>query len=157
MCLRRPLHLGIAALVLLAACNSSSGPDDNGDPTPPDLTGTWTITVNIVQETGICAGNNEPPWEAEVTIDMAGNQVTAVSDWHSDPLTGPHTFTGTIQGSVVTWSGSYPEGGGILTATYSLDVINNGNGMTGQETWTWTGQAGSCVNSRSTVIATRNS
>lgn len=159
MRLRSHLRPWLAALGLFAfaACNeSSSGPDDGGDPSPIDISGLWTINVTIVEETGMCAGNNEPPWTAVISVDMTGNQVIASGDWHSNAETGPHDFTGTIQGSVVTWSGSYPEGIGVLTATYTLDVINNGNGMTGNERWTWTGPDGSCPNSRSTVIATRN-
>ncbi len=162
MRLQRHLRPWLAVLGLLAfaACGDDDDPGgpDGGDPPIADLTGTWNLEVTIVLETGDCAGANEPPWSAVISIDQDANgNVTASGDWHANPGTGPHVFTGTIAGDEVTWIGSYPEGIGTLGAEYTLTVAADGNSMTGVELWTWTedGGEGICPLSQSTVEATR--
>jgi hypothetical protein len=111
--------------------------------------------VTIITETGACAGNNEPPWNAEAEITVVGNAVTVMSDWNSNPDTGPHAFTGTLAGTQLSLDGSYPEGPGTTTAHFQLVVQPGNNRMEGTETWTWVGTTGSCVDSGSLVVVNR--
>jgi len=155
-------HLGRAALLILVpailglACGDSTEPEpENQQPPTSTLTGSWTFEVTITNETGDCAGNNEPPWEATVQITQTGNQVTATSDWNSDPGTGPHEFGGTLTDDNLVLDGSYPEGAGTTLALYQLSVAADRNSMNGTETWSWFGEDALCHDSGSTVQATR--
>jgi hypothetical protein len=145
-------------LLGLAVITLGCGDDDPVEPNPPstNLTGTWTFTVDITLETGICAGNNEPTWEATVEIAQNGNAVTATSNWNSLPGSGPHEFGGTLSGNQLVIDGSYPEGAGTTLALYQLTVSQDGNSMTGTETWTYFDDGGTCSDSMSEVTATRN-
>jgi hypothetical protein len=151
----RPPSFTILALALFAlGCGDD---DDPVSPQPPsaNLTGTWQFVVDITVETGICTGNNEPTWQATVDIVQAENDVTATSDWNSVPGTGPHEFGGTLSGNQLVLDGSYPEGTGTTLALYELTVSENGNSMSGTETWTYVGDEGTCSDSMSEITATR--
>jgi hypothetical protein len=124
-------------------------------PASSTLTGDWNFGVTIVEETGVCAGNNEPPWNADAQITQTGVAVVISGNWNSTEGTGPHAFVGTLSGRDLEAVGSYPEGGGTTTATYNLVVDADWNRMTGNEIWTWTDGENSCVNSRSLVVANR--
>jgi len=145
-------------ILALAAISAACGDDDPpAGPTTPStsLTGTWIFTVDITVETGVCEGDNEPTWEATLEFTQTDNAVTAVGDWNSNPGSGPHTFGGTISGSQLVLDGSYPDGTGTTLALYQLVVAQDGNSMTGTETWTWIGDEGTCHDSQSTVVANR--
>lgn len=149
------------AIPLLGLTLITLGCGDDDDPVAPDppstdLTGTWQFEVDITVETGICAGNNEPTWVATVQLDQNGNAVTATSDWNSIPGSGVHEFGGTLSGNRLVMDGSYPEGTGTTLALYQLTVSEDGNSMTGTETWTYIGDEGTCSDSMSEVTATRN-
>lgn len=124
-------------------------------PASVDIVGTWNFGVTIINETGVCAGSNEPPWNAEAEITVSGNDVTVMSNWNSDDGTGPHAFSGTLEGAQLSLDGSYPEGGGTTTAHFQLTVQSGNNRMEGTETWTWNGAVGSCVDSGSLVVVNR--
>lgn len=148
------------AILTLAVITSLGCADDEPfvGPESSTLTGTWNFGVTIFLETGDCAGNNEPPWNAEIEIVQdVDNSVTATGDWHSDPGTGPHTFAGTFDPDALTLvlDGHYPEAGGTLLALYQLDVNPNYNRMEGTESWTWTSDMELCHDSQSTVVANR--
>ena len=153
-------YLRWAALpvLTLAVITSLSCAEDTPyeGPASVDIAGTWDFGVTIVNETGVCAGNNEPPWNAEAEITVVGNAVTVMSDWNSEPGTGPHAFTGTLAGTQVSLDGSYPEGQGTTTAHFQLTVQSGNNRMEGTETLTWNGGAiGDCVYSGSLVVVNR--
>ena len=151
---------GRVSLSILALALVSLGCADDEPFVGPEsdtLTGTWNFGVTIVLETGDCAGNNEPPWNAELEVTQTGNAVTVTGDWHSDPGTGPHTLGGTFDPDTreLVLDGNYPEGGGTLLALYVLNVDADFNRMTGTETWTWTSATELCHDSRSNVVANR--
>ena len=152
----RPFKFTVLTLALFTfGCGDD---DDPVSPEPPsaNLKGTWQFVVDITLETGICAGNNEPTWQATVDVVQNGNAVTATSDWNSVPGTGPHEFGGTISGNQVVLDGAYPEGTGTTLALYQLTVSADGNSMSGTETWTYVGDEGTCSDSMSDITATRN-
>jgi len=147
------ISLPVVALAVLSVGCAEDTPFEG--PASPELDGDWNFGVTIVNETGACAGNNEPPWNADAVITVAGNVVTISSDWNSNPDTGPHEFVGTIDGRHVTVAGSYPEGAGTTTATFDLTVQAGNNRMEGTETWTYDGAIGMCIDSGSLVVVNR--
>jgi len=54
-----------------------------------------------------------------------------------------NTFSGTVNGDIVEWTGSYEERGGTTTFT-SLGISASGNSASGSATWTWTDGIDSC-------------
>lgn len=63
-------------------------------------------------------------------------------------------LTGTFDNNILTISGSYPEEDGTTTATHTL-VATSANEMVGTETWNFENVEGNCLNSESSVTATR--
>ena len=53
------------------------------------------------------------------------------------------TFTGTVNGDIVEWSGSYDERGGTTTIT-DLSLVVSGDSVSGNASWTWTDGTDSC-------------
>ncbi|MEJ2547217.1 MAG: hypothetical protein P8125_05305 [Gemmatimonadota bacterium] len=148
---------GVILPILAVALISPGCAEDTPYEGPPSqtLTGDWNFGVTIVEETGDCAGSNEPPWNALAEITQTGAAVVISSNWNSDGVDGPYAFVGTLDGMVIQAVGEYPEGGGTTSATYSLTVDANWNRMTGNEIWSWTSGESSCVDSRSVVVANR--
>jgi len=129
--MRNNLYL-LPILVLgltLGGCGGSSGGSDDPDDPIADVSGTWDITETM--------GSNscdEVPGTIntyEVTVTMSGNSVTVV--------TPVGTFTGTIDGDQLEWTGSYPEDGGTTTIeNMDLTVSVNGSSLSGATNWSWT-------------------
>lgn len=146
--------LPVLTLAVIASLSCAEETPYEG-PASGSIVGDWLFNVDISLETGVCDGNNEPDWHAEAVITVAGDAVTVMSDWNSNADTGPHAFTGTLTGNRLSLDGSYPEGPGMTTAHFDLIVEPDYNRMAGTETWTWTGDSGSCVDSRSNVSVNR--
>jgi len=153
---RKALLALLAPVAVGLACSDSNEPEPQNQPPPAaSLAGDWTFDVTITHETGDCEGDLEPPWQSTVVITLAGNQVTAMSDWNSNPGTGPHEFGGTLTDDDLVLDGSYPEGAGTTLALFQLTVAADRNSMTGTETWSWFGDDALCHDSQSSVVATR--
>ena len=64
-----------------------------------------------------------------------------------------NTFSGTVNGDIVEWMGSYEERGG--TTTFTSSVTASGNSASGNATWTWTDGTDSC-NGTMEITASRD-
>ncbi|XPS90037.1 uncharacterized protein Dvar_80560 [Desulfosarcina variabilis str. Montpellier] len=110
--------------------------DNIGDVCEPiDVAGTWQVT-DINDETDCGEGINTV--EYTIYITQNGEQITVDKDPEG-------TFTGTLSGNTITWSGSYPEDGGTTTIlSMTVDVSDDGNTFTSQSSWSWTDGIDSC-------------
>jgi hypothetical protein len=52
------------------------------------------------------------------------------------------TFDGTVEGSVLSGSVTFPDEGGNITANFTF--TRDGDNLSGTADWTWTGDSGSC-------------
>ena len=106
-------------------------------PSPPvpaaDVAGTWfSRTVNNAVNCG--AGEFIDGQTLVVTQDDSA--ITLLTS------TG-NTFSGTVNGDMLEWTGNFEERGGTTTFT-SLSVTVSGNSASGNATWTWTDGTDSC-------------
>ena len=141
--------LGTGMLSLLFAACSTGGGGGDGDPDPPiaDISGTWSITETMGSNTcGEVPGSQNT---YSITVTVSGNSVTVV--------TPAGTFTGTIDGDQLEWTGSYPDDGGTTTInSMDLTVSANGSSVSGTTSWSWTDGTESCSGT-TTVNGTRTS
>ncbi|MDT8421627.1 MAG: hypothetical protein RQ754_14465 [Desulfuromonadales bacterium] len=107
------------------------------DPPPSglDLSGFWSV----VETTGANDCGDEVGvsfnYFAEITQD--GNDL--------DIYISPDMFSGTLDGDVISWTGSYFEDGGTTTITsMSLTVDESGDSFSGNYNWVWTLDSFSC-------------
>lgn len=148
--MRNIFHL-VSVLILgvtLSACGGSGGGGDSDTEAPiADVSGTWDITETMgSNDCGELPGETD---NYEVTVTMNGNDVTVV--------TPVGTFTGTLDGDQLEWTGSYPEDGGTTTITsMDLTVSSNGSSLSGTTRWRWTDGNTSC-SGRTSVVGVRTS
>lgn len=119
------------------------------EPDPPpsglDLSGFWSV----VETTGANDCGDEVGvsfnYFAEITQD--GNDL--------DIYISPDMFSGTLDGNVISWTGSYFEDEGTTTITsMSLTVDESGDSFSGTYDWVWTMDSFSCSGTCS-ISATR--
>jgi hypothetical protein len=121
-------------------------------PAGPNLSGNWTLRVDVTRASGACADEEDDPVYTEtVSIAQSGTTITVTG---IDGATGP--WQGSIQGNQVTFSGTKRDGSGNTSAVFNLTYNPATGGMTGTEAWTWTGNSGTCPNGASSVVATRS-
>lgn len=98
------------------------------EPPPPgecvDFAGTWST---VQYEDGTDCGEGFYTFYEEYTVMQNGCDFTIATD------TG--TYTGTVVGDRVSWTGSFPEEGGTTTATINLTIT--GDSISGSRNWTW--------------------
>ena len=161
----RPLSwlIAVSLAAVVAGCGGGGGDAAPAAPaaTPApigNIAGVWTIT-----ETGITSPAPEcmPPGNAlatyPVTITQTGNALT-VSGERTNTAT-PTTFQGTIKGNAASWSGSFPERGGITTInSLTATVASDCNGFSGTSNWSYVGDAPSTFTCTGTTqfTGTRN-
>ena len=136
----RNLHylclIGVIALGLMAIVGTGGGGGGDGGTAPPgtcvDVSGTWS-TTEVVDDTG-CGGPIYTEYNT-YTVTQNGCNITVM------PSDGG-SFSGTVSGSQINWSGTWQEGGGTVTATISLTI--SGNSLSGSSSWTWQEDGYSC-------------
>ncbi len=120
---------GISFLMLffvIFSCNK----DKEIESSAYDISGTWIINEKIM---GNCQGATYPDYVTDVyVITQNGNSVSIVR-----ASTGQN-LTGTMTGSKLTWSGVLTEGRGTNNINFTGDVLNNGDSIAGNVTWTYT-------------------
>jgi len=121
------------AASLLAGCGGGGGDGPPPLQTPiGNVSGVWTITEQSQTSPN---PECEPPLDPlsdpyPLTVTQSGNNLTVFD--------GTTTFTGTISGSTISWSGSYPEGAGTTTInSLSVTVEPSCNPLSGTSTWTY--------------------
>lgn len=139
----RPLTWLIAILLaaVAAGCGGGGG-DDGGAPAPVALApignvaGVWSIVeTDMTSPASECAPPANPLQSYALTVTQSGNSITVADA--ANPST-PTTFTGTIKGNKLTWSGSFPELGGVTTwNSVNVTVAADCNSLSGSSTWTY--------------------
>jgi hypothetical protein len=98
--------------------------------------------------------NNAVNCDAGEYIDAQALVVTQ-DDTAIDLLTSTgDVFSGTVNGDIVEWTGSFEERGGTTTFT-SLSLTVSGNSASGNADWTWTDGTDSC-NGTMDITASRD-
>lgn len=134
----RPLFSLLWCALLLMAPLGCGDDDDGSGPgllTPStDLTGNWSIS-ETVDATDCGEGIYDDSYTAAVV--QNGNTLSVTI--------GGLVFNGTISGSRVSWTGSFPEDGGTTTITsMTLTVDPAGDGLSGDSAWRWSDGADTC-------------
>lgn len=109
---------GVVLIALVTILGKGGG---GGTTTPPpaavDVAGTWTTMSTIIDDSCMLDPGDEQL--GDLVITQVGNNVTIVDD-------DPQTYTGTLAGSVLSFSGSFVDG----TATVTLTGMVTFNGDT---------------------------
>ena len=137
----------MALAVAVTGCDGAGGTGGTGGGggncgDPVDFAGEWEMTSTVVSDD--CDGRMSQTFGMMITQD--GNAITAE--------TFELTFDGTICGTEIQMSGSFPEDVGTVTVDATLTVSVDGNSMEGADSWTWTDGSESCSGSDS-LSATR--
>ena len=131
--MRKALSTALAAAFVTAALTGCS--DDSSEPTTTlDIAGSWTITENV-DATGCGGGTYSDVWTASVS--QSGSSITLT--------TSGLTFSGTLNGNQLTWSGSYPEDGGTTTVNMTATIASSEDSLSGSSTWSWSDGVDSCT------------
>src|SRR5215470_1835943 len=123
-------------VLAVAACGggggggSVAGGGGAGGP-PASVGGNWTVTEASTSNT--CGDPVNPPYA--ITITQNGGSITVA--------TPAGTFSGSLNGQVLNWSGSYPDNGGTTTIN-SLSATVSGGTFNGTSNWTWTDGKTTC-------------
>ena len=114
-------------------------------PVPPvDVSGTWlSRTVN-----------NALNCDVDEYIDAQALVITQDDSAITLLTSTGNTFSGTVNGDIVEWTGSFEERGGTTTFT-SLSVTVSGSSASGNADWTWTDGTDSC-NGTMEITASRD-
>lgn len=120
---------------LVTACGGGGGGSDDGRAGPTaNVAGVWSSTEQVnAQQCGEGAYTEVETY----TIAQNGTALSITS-------ASGGSYSGSISGNTLSWSGSYAEDGGTVSITLQAQVDNAGNRMDGQATWTWSGQGESC-------------
>lgn len=128
---------------------AQSAPPSPPPPPPPpvspvDVAGTWfSRTVNNAVNCDV----GEYIDAQALVITQDDSAITLLTS------TG-NTFSGTVNGDIVEWTGSFEERGGTTTFT-SLSVTVSGSSASGNADWTWTDGTDSC-NGTMEITASRD-
>ena len=131
-------------IIALGFLTVSCGGGGGGSTTPTDTTtnsieGVWAITET--SKDGNCAVP-APKETFDLTVTQNGNSITIVDE-------DSNSFTGTLSGQNLSWSGSYsdaaPDGTPGTTTLNSMSAIIDAscNSLSGSANWTWTATDGS--------------
>lgn len=145
----------IPALMLaltIAGCGGGGGgggsadnSDDGGNTATADISGKWDISE---RGTSDCPGEASYSQEYRVTVEQEDNDLTVIAP--------SGTFSGSIDGDEISWSGSYPEDGGTTNITrLTLTISADGDNMVGSADWTWSDDTTSCAGTADEITATR--
>jgi hypothetical protein len=142
---RRLALLGLLACLpaCLPACSGGGG-GGGGTPAPTGPTavfsGTWSITEETLTATSVCAPEVGTMQTYPVTVTQSGTTISV--------QTPVGTFSGTVSGNTLSWTGQYPEDGGIATIT-SLQVQVSGSSLSGTSAFSWTDGVDACAGTTS--------
>ena len=143
----RPLSWLIAVLLAAVVAGCGGGGGGGAAPAAPvaaaapigDVSGTWSITESaIIADQLQCAPPGNPLANYALTVAQTTpttNAITVTDAANSSPATD---FSGTIKGSALTWSGSFPERGGTTTYnSVNLTVGADCTTLSGTTNWTY--------------------
>jgi len=135
----------LALAMIAAACSSGDSvsalqPTTPSPPPPPpppvvtpaDVSGAWYSRIE----------NNMVNCGLGVVIDAQASVISQDNTAITILTSRGDTYSGTVNGDIVEWSGSVDERGGTTTLTAS--VIVSGNTASGNAAWDWTDGTDSC-------------
>lgn len=120
--------IGVLTMVGVVGC----GKDEPSGP-PGGVWGKWSVHASID-----ATHRGEGVYSENFTVSISQNGNALSVD------IGGTSFTGTLNGTQATWSGSYDEDDGTTTETYTVTFANSNTTMTGSSTWTWSDGVQSC-------------
>jgi len=129
--LKRTSHLIFILFLsaLLFACGGGSGGGDGGGgggPAPVNVVGEWDINETINDQA--CGGNGDTD-SYSITVTQNGIGITVVA---------PNgTFSGTLNGSALSWTGQYQDPGNGWVSITSMSLNVSGNSFSGTANWDW--------------------
>ena len=142
-------------MVLMSGCGGGSsdsgssggssdlGSSDSGndyDTNPVDnILGTWNVEERV-DASGCAEGIYNDSYMLTVTGQTASSLTVSANG---------NSFTGALNGSVLSWSGSYEEDGGTTTSSISANLSNDCNTYTGTSNWSWSDDTYSCTGTSS--------
>lgn len=132
----KPVGMLVAFVLVAVACGGGGGGGSASGPaaTPMDVSGRWNVEETPI--TSGCAWGLEYFAPYEGSISQSGASLV---------LTTPKgTFTGVLQGTVLTMEGSFADHGGWTTLTYANFAVTPFE-MTGTASWTYAGSQGGPV------------
>lgn len=100
-----------------------------------DLTGTWSFSITVTNEEGVCSGETGQTDTTVIEIVQTGNDIIATG-WQGDPT---NELTGQLHTSgfeSIRFEGCYPEDGGTTRSRHYLTLYTP-NEMEGREDWDW--------------------
>jgi hypothetical protein len=118
---------------LLSGCGGGSGGGEGPAPGPSEtswVAGTWETSANVHN---VCPTFSEDRVDdGTFKISQDGSSITVTDKYNN-------TFSGSVNGNKVSWSGSFPDPYYGGTTTYSsLDLTVNGDSLSGTVSYTWT-------------------
>jgi hypothetical protein len=126
--------LGILVLLITVfisfGCGGGGGGGGGNNTCDVNFSGVWNATETI-------DGCDEPVVTRPVTYTITQNGCSATI---SSSIYG--SFNGTVEGSVLSGTLTFPDEGGNITADFTF--TRNGDNLYGTGDWTWTGSGGSC-------------
>ncbi len=143
----------LAICLTFTACGSGTGGNngtlscefDTLEAATFNIDGTWCITDTSTSSNDECDAEVQL---IEIEIAVSGNTVTA--------STPGGTFTGTISGNEIKWSGSFGEDGGTTTVSCAeLSLSDAGASATGTSTWSFSDDTGFTCSGTSTITAVK--
>lgn len=130
------LLIALCLSFALVACGGGGGggSGDGSTPSTPsdvaNVAGEWNITERL---NSTCSDDDYNQYSVNVT--QSGTALTV--------LAGGNSYSGHIDGSTVSWTGSYPEDGGTTTITaMTLTLSSDANTLTGTSSWQWVSDSG---------------
>lgn len=109
-----------------------------------DVEGSWTVVS--VDGPNTC-GDPQVTETLSIDIEQTGADIVV--------FVGGAEFEGTVDGSEVDWSGSYPEDGGTTTNDIHVTIEPGGDAFSGESDWSWTDGETTCTGG-STFEGTRD-
>jgi len=138
--LKQIYHLIFITLlsIILAACGGGGSGNGAGGGIEPigDLKGIWSVSEEIDNRSCTNSANLEYDNYSLSVASSVDNSVT-VSD-------NKGTYTGALNGNILSWKGSYPNDGGIVQALVNLTITSSCNSLAGSASWSWSDGVTSC-------------
>ncbi|WP_341936662.1 hypothetical protein [Marinimicrobium sp. C2-29] len=128
----------------------TSGDSGSGGDTTLDISGTWTFDINDSTDVVEC----EDDRIENFVVVQTGTDLEVTDE-------GGHNYSGSLSGSSLVWTGSYPEDGGTTETSLEATVTADGAGsmsMSGSSAWSFTmdGETDPYCSGTSTFTGTLN-
>lgn len=136
---------GASVVILLAAALGGCA---------PEFLGTWDVTWTVGSAAGFCADEVGEVSTSTLTVSAGEKSSEVVVEGMGD---ADEQLDGSFEGKVLTFGGVVTDGGGTTTTSTELTIADDGDSMSGTETWSWESEAnpGACPEAESSVEAVR--